>query len=152
MTFRGETIKIAAVCITLVILLSGTVFMINAQFPGRSTLLFLAWAFVAVPVILLVTGAVVAKAAYYSCMGPNESVASAAVTGLISTFTGITLWVLIGTAARFNDPVSMRFGNMDFSSILELGVLVFMYTFMSAVGGVVYYFVAHGRMCKNIIP
>lgn len=149
MTFKAEAIKITTACIALVISLAVAVFWISTQFPVKSTLLFMLWAFVAVPLLLLVTGAIVSKVAYFSCMGPNESVASAAIIGLLSTLVSIMVWIGVVKMTRISDPIGLYFRNLDMSSIFELGVLIFMYTFMSAVGGIVYYFVAHGRLCKN---
>ena len=98
--FVAEEIKVAVAGILLVSLLSIATNVLSWLSPASPAIYFFLWAFVLVPIALVVIGAFGAKAAYFACMGPNRSIALSVIVALVSAIGGTVLWLLASPCSR----------------------------------------------------
>ncbi|OPY28865.1 MAG: hypothetical protein A4E28_01252 [Methanocella sp. PtaU1.Bin125] len=148
MGFVAEEIKVAVAGILLVGLAALLANVLSRILPASSSLYFFLWAFVLVPVILLVVGAFGARAAYYACMSPNQSIALAVSAALVSAIGGTILWMLASPVAPGPDFIGEYLFNRDIGGYIELVPLLIVYALSGAIGGVYDYYISRGRQCE----
>jgi hypothetical protein len=148
MGYASDVAKISLAGILSVVLVSLIAFGASRLFPAEPVLYFILWAFVLIPVALMIVGALGARAGYYACMGPNRSVITAVIVSLISALGGIALWLLAGPVTGSQDFVSLYLENLDARGYIELAFLLVVYAVSGTIGGIVDYFISKGRQCE----
>jgi hypothetical protein len=134
MDFVTEEAKVATIGATAVFLASLAVLIVSRVAPAEPVLYFILLAFVVVPIILMVVGALAAKKAYFACLGPNKSVATATVVALISAIAGIAVWLVAGVAAGSEGYIRPYVSSLDFNGLMELAFLLVVYAVAGAIG------------------
>ncbi len=146
--FVAEEIKVAAIGIFLIVLVSAATNILSMLFPATWDLYFVLWALVFVPVVMLIVGALAARAAYFACMGPNRSIASSVIVSLVSAVGGTALWLLLGPAAFTPDYISQYFNGLGAGRYIDLAPLLVVYALAGSIGGVYDYYISRGRACE----
>ncbi len=149
MSYIVDVAKISAAGIVSVILVSLAAFGASRLFPAEPIIYFILWAFVLVPVALMIVGALGARAGYYACMGPNRSVTTAVIVSLISALGGIALWLLASQVTGSQDFASQYLETLDARDYMELAFLLVVYALSGTIGGIVDYFISKGRVCET---
>ncbi len=132
--------------IITVALLTAAVSVASANAPAKPAVYFLLWAFILVPIVSLIIGALAAREAYYACKGPNQSILVSTVAAIISAVVGIALWRLIGPATGLSDFIRQYLDSVNVGSG-DLAFLLVVYGLAGAIGGIVDYFLSQGRKC-----
>jgi hypothetical protein len=126
---------------------TAAVSLISYYAPAKPAIYFILWAFVLVPAVLLIVGALAAREAYYACRGPNESILVSTVAALISAIAGFALWLLAGPAAGMPDFVGRYMRTVNADGYSDFAYLLVVYALAGAIGGVVDYYLSQGRRC-----
>ncbi|MGA9139759.1 MAG: hypothetical protein WBZ29_06020 [Methanocella sp.] len=147
MDFVAEEIKVAVIGIFLVVLVAAATDVLSRLFPAKWDLYFALWALVLVPIILLIVGALAARAAYFGCMGPNRSIALSVIVSLVSAIAGTALWLLLGPATFSSDIISRYFNSLSAGGYIDLAPLLVVYALAGSIGGVYDYYISRGRPC-----
>lgn len=132
--------------IITVAVLTAAVSVASDYAPAKPAIYFILWAFVIVPVVTLIIGALAAREAYYSCRGPNESILVSTVAALLSAIGGIVLWMLARPVAGLADFIRQYLNSVNVGSG-DLVFLLVVYGMAGAIGGIVDYFLSQGRKC-----
>ena len=148
MNYLGGAIKAIVAGVLLVAVASFTVYFVSRLVPANPTVYFLAWAFAAVPLALIVTGWLAAQEAYFACLGYNKSTASAVGAALIAAIVGILLWFLIAPVLGVPEQMHLFSASLDKYGPLELIVILITYALAGAIGGIFHYFTLKGRKCE----
>jgi hypothetical protein len=130
-----------------VALLSVVVSVISGLAPARPALYFVLLTLVLIPLPLLVIGALAARAAYFDCRGPNESIAASVAVALASALVGLAVWLLAVDALGLPDIVGPLLKTTEAGSYLEFAPLLLVYALAGSIGGVFDYFISQGRRC-----
>jgi hypothetical protein len=148
MSYPGGVIKATIAGTLMVVGVSFAVYLVSLLIPARPAIYFLAWAFMAIPLALIVTGWLAAQEAYFACLGHNRSIASAVGTALIAAIAGIALWMII--ASLIGVPEQMRLFSASLSKYGYVELIVFMIAFAlaGAIGGIFHYYTLKGRTCE----
>jgi hypothetical protein len=117
--------------------------------PAKPAIYFLLWAFVLIPAVMLVVGALAAREAYYACRGPNESILVSTVAAILSAVGGIVLWMLARPAAGMQDFIRHYLSSVNVAGS-DLVFLIVVYGMSGAIGGTVDYYLSQGRKCEPI--
>lgn len=148
MNYIGGAIKAIIAGVLMVVVVSFAVYFISRLIPANPAVYFLAWAFVAVPLVLVVTGWLAAQEAYFACLGPNRSTASAVGAALISAIAGILLWTLIAPVIGVPEQMRLFSASLNQYGYIELIVFLVTYALAGAIGGIFHYFTLKGRKCE----
>jgi hypothetical protein len=114
--------------------------------PAKPAIYFLLWAFILIPAVMLVVGALSAREAYYACKGPNQSILVSTVAAIISAVGGIVLWMLVRPAAGMQDFIRQYLTSVNVAGS-DLVFLLVVYGMSGAIGGTVDYYLSQGRKC-----
>ena len=125
---------------------TAAVSLISYYAPAKPAIYFILWAFVLVPAVSLIVGALGAREAYFACRGPNESILVSTVVSLLSAIGGIVLWLLVRPAAGMQDFIGQYLKSVNVASA-DLIFLLVVYGLAGAIGGIVDYFLSQGRKC-----
>ena len=126
--------------------ITAAVSLISYYAPAKPAIYFILWAFVLVPAVSLIVGALGAREAYFACRGPNESILVSTVVSLLSTIGGIVLWLLVRPATGMQDFIGQDLKSVNVASA-DLIFLLVVYGLAGAIGGIVDYFLSQGRKC-----
>jgi hypothetical protein len=143
-----EEIKVAVIGIFLVVLVAAATNVLSRLFPATLALYFILWALVHVPIVLLIVGALGARAAYFACMGPNSSIALSVIVSLVSAIGGTAMWLLLGPATFSADIISRYFNSLGAGGYVNLAPLLIVYALAGSIGGVYDYYISRGRPCE----
>jgi hypothetical protein len=146
--FVAEEIKVAVAGILLVSLLSIATNVLSWLSPASPAIYFFLWAFVLVPIALVVIGAFGAKAAYFACMGPNRSIALSVIVALVSAIGGTVLWMLASPVAVVPDSIGQYLSSREAGSYVDLAPLLIVYGLAGSIGGIYDYYISRGRPCE----
>jgi hypothetical protein len=144
-TLTDLALIVVAGIITIAVL-TAAISVISNYAPAKPAIYFILWAFVLVPVVSLIIGALAAREAYYACKGPNQSILVSTVAAIISAVAGIALWRLVGPATGLSDFIRQYLDSVNVGSG-DLVFLLVVYGLAGAIGGVVDYFLSQGRKC-----
>ncbi len=133
--------------IITVSIMTAAVSQVSYYAPAKPAVYFILWAFVLVPVVLLILGALAAREAYFACKGPNESILVATVAALVSAVAGIALWLWAGPASGMQDFIGLYLKSINVSGLDDFAYLLVVYALAGAIGGIVDYFISQGRKC-----
>jgi hypothetical protein len=147
----SDLILIVLAGIVAVAGVTSAVSLISYYAPAKPAIYFILWAFVLVPVVLLIVGALVAREAYFACRGPNESILASTVGALVSAVAGIALWLLARPAASMPDFIGKYMSTISADGYSDFAYLLVVYALAGAIGGIVDYYVSQGRRCE-IMP
>jgi hypothetical protein len=126
---------------------TSAVSLISHYLPAKPAIYFLLWAFVLVPAVLLIVGALAAREAYFACRGPNELVLISTAAALVSAVAGIALWLLARPAADMPDFIGQYFGTVNAGISSDFAYLLVVYALAGAIGGIVDYYISRERKC-----
>jgi hypothetical protein len=149
MGFIAEVAKVAGAGILCVIAVSLAIYALSSLAPAKPAVYFLLWAFVLIPLALIVVGAFAARAAYYACLGPNRSIATAVAVAMITAVAGMGLWLAAVRLAGTPDYISLYLESLGADRYPELVFLLVVYALDGAMGGIVDYFISKGRTCET---
>lgn len=147
MNYLGGAIKAIIAGVLMVVCVSFVVYLVSLLIPAKPVVYFLAWAFGAVPIALIVTGWLAAQEAYFACLGPNRSIASAVGAALISAIAGILLWIIIAPVIGVPEQMRLFSASMGKYDDIELIAFLITYALAGAIGGIFHYFTLQGRKC-----
>jgi hypothetical protein len=147
MKTRIDLVLIVVAGIITVAVLTAAVSVASYYVPAKPAVYFIPWAFVLVPVVVLIIGALAAREAYYACKGPNQSVLVSTVAALIAAVGGIALWMWAGPATGLQDFIGLYLKSVHISGYDDLPFLLVVYALAGAIGGIVDYFLPRGRKC-----
>jgi hypothetical protein len=133
--------KVTVTGVTLIVSL------ISYNVPAKPAIYFILWAFVLVPAVLLIVGALAAREAYFACRGPNESILVATAAALISAGAGLVLWLMARPSTSMPDFIGQYMSSVSADGYSDLVYLLVVYALAGAVGGVVDYYLSQGRRC-----
>jgi hypothetical protein len=133
--------------IITVAVLTAAISLASSYAPAKPAVYFILWAFLLVPLVSLIIGALAAREAYYACKGPNQSILVSTVAAIISAVAGIALWRLAGPATGLSDFIRQYLDSVNVGSG-DLVFLLVVYGLAGAIGGVVDYFFSQGRKCE----
>ncbi|WP_424358202.1 hypothetical protein [Methanocella sp. MCL-LM] len=148
MSYPGGIIKAITAGVLMVVTVSFAVYFVSRLIPANPAVYFLAWAFAAVPLALIITGWLAAQEAYFACLGHNKSTASAVGAALIAAIVGIALWFLIAPVLGAPEQMRLFTASLDRYGPLELIVILITYALAGAIGGIFHYFTLKGRKCE----
>ncbi len=148
MSFLKSEAEAAVVGTLMVVGVSIFIYVISVINPAKPTIYLLAWAFVAIPLVLVLTGWLAAEAAYYACLHHNRAIASAVLVTIISAIAGIGLWYFIALAIGVPEDMRLFSASLYKYGPAELGAFLIMYALNGAIGGIFHYFMLHGRECE----
>ncbi len=145
-TLKDLALIVVAGIITVAIL-TAAVSAVSSYAPAKPAVYFILWAFVLVPIVLLIIGALAAREAYYACKGPNQSILVATVAALISAVAGTALWLWAGPVTGMQDFIGLYLKSINASGYDDFAYLLVVYALAGAIGGIVDYFLSQGRKC-----
>lgn len=148
MNYIGGAIRAIIAGVVMVVTVSFAVYFVSRLIPANPAVYFLAWAFAAVPLALIVTGWLASQEAYFACLGPNASIASAVGAALIAATAGILLWYLIAPVLGVPEQMRLFSATPGQYGPLELIVILITYALAGAIGGIFHYFTLRGRKCE----
>ncbi|WP_048198450.1 hypothetical protein [Methanocella arvoryzae] len=149
MSYPGGITKAIIAGVLMVAVVSFAVYFVSRLIPANQTVYFLAWAFGAVPLALILTGWLAAREAYFACLGPNSSTASAVGAALIAAIAGMLLWFLIAPMLGVPEQMRLFTDSLDRYGPLELIAILITYALAGAIGGIFHYFTLKGRKCET---
>lgn len=148
MGFIAEVARVTVAGITCILAVSSVVYAVSKLVPADPAIYFLLWAFVLIPLALIVIGALAARAAYYACFGPNKSIATAVIVALVSAILGMGLWLAAVRILGTPDYISLYLESVGVDRYPEFAFLLVAYALNGAIGGIVDYFISKGRQCE----
>jgi hypothetical protein len=149
MAILSRLVQLAVMGALAVALLSAAVTAISRLVPARPAIYFILWALVLVPAAMMAIGAMAARAAYFSCKGPNESVAVSIAVALFAAAAGIGLWWFVDMASGTTGAIQEYLRTLEPGGYQDLGFLLVVYAVAGAIGGIVDYYVSWGRQCET---
>jgi uncharacterized membrane protein len=147
MTILSRLIPIAVMGALAVALLSLAVNVISISAPAKPALYFILWALALIPAVLLAIGALAARASYFACRGPNESVVASIATAVVSAVAGIVLGWFAGRSFGVTGAIDEYLRALPPGSYQDLSFLLVVYALAGAIGGIVDYYLSRGRRC-----
>ncbi len=144
MGFVDIALKTTVEGVLLVLIMSFVTYAVSLAVPAKPAIYFLVWAFVAVPLALIVTGWLATRAAHAAHLGPNKSTATAVGIALASAFLGIALWMLLESFLGVPVQVQLFSASLKTYGIAELITFVVTYALAGAIGGIFHYFTLQG--------
>ena len=149
MSFLKSEAEAAIVGTLMVVGISIVIYVISTIYPAKPIIYLLAWAFVAIPLVLVLTGWLAAEAAYYACLRHNRSIASAVLVTILSAIAGIGIWYFLAPVIGVPGQMRLFSASLNQYGPAELAAFIIMYALNGAIGGIFHYFMLHGRECED---
>jgi hypothetical protein len=143
----SDLAMIALVGIVTVTGVTLIVSLVSSYLPAKPAVYFILWAFVLIPAVLLIVGALVAREAYYACRGPNESILVATVVALVSAIAGLVLWQIARPSTSMPDFIGLYMNTVGADGYTDFAYLMVVFALAGAIGGIVDYYISQGRRC-----